>query len=62
MTRVTEMTRQDLERRRNEILRALGVSFTELEKRANAYGLVGDERAAWNELQEIDFLLADDVA
>ena len=62
MTRVTETTRQDLERRRNEILRALGVSFAELEKRANAYRLVGDERAAWNELQEIDFLLADDVA
>jgi hypothetical protein len=62
MTRVTEMIRQDLERRRDEILRALGVSYTELEKRANAYSLVGDERAAWNEIREIEFLLADDVA
>jgi hypothetical protein len=62
MTRVTEMTRRELERRRDEILESLGVSYTELAKRARAYTLVADEWAAWDEIREIEFLLAADVA
>jgi hypothetical protein len=58
MTRVIRATRQDLERRRAEILDRLGLTYDELAAKATAYSLTGDEWYAWREIGEIDFLLA----
>jgi hypothetical protein len=59
MTRVHEVTRAQLRARRKEILDRVGVSYEDLAKRADEYALVADEWSAWDELREIDFLLAD---
>jgi hypothetical protein len=59
MTRVHEVTRAQLRARRKEILDRVGVSYEDLAKRAKEYALVADEWSAWDELREIDFLLAD---
>ncbi len=59
MTRVHEVTREQLLDRRQAILRRLGVSYDDLARRAGAYSLVADEWSAWDELREIDFLLND---
>lgn len=57
MPHVQELTAQELEARREEILRQLGLSYEQLAGRAEARSLVGDEWAAWEEIREIDFLL-----
>jgi hypothetical protein len=59
MTRVHEVTREQLRARRGEILDRVGVSYEDLAKRASEYAMVADEWSAWDELREIDFLLAD---
>lgn len=59
MSRVHQLSRDDLERRRREILDQLGVTYSELASRAEGYSLVGDEWSAWEEIKSIDFLLAD---
>jgi hypothetical protein len=60
MTRVHEVTRDDLLRRRADILHGLGVTYEDLAKRAGEYALVADEWSAWDEIREINFLLGDD--
>ncbi len=56
MPHVQELTAEELDARREEILRQLGLSYEELASRAEARSLVGDEWAAWEEIREIDFL------
>jgi hypothetical protein len=59
MTRVHEVTREQLQARRDHILDRLGVTYEGLARRASEYALVADEWSAWDELREIDFLLND---
>lgn len=60
MTRIVEMSREELESRQKAILDKLGMTYEELAAKAKAHSLVADEWAAWEELREIDFLLKDD--
>lgn len=59
MTSTIVLTRDDLEERRQQLLDRLGVSLSELTARANAYALTEDERAVWEALKGIEYLLAD---
>jgi hypothetical protein len=56
MPQVQELSAEELDGRRAEILRQAGLSYVELASRAEARSLVGDEWAAWEEIREIDFL------
>lgn len=60
MTRLREVSRDDLLERRRELLDRLGVSADELHRRAATGSLVGDEWAAWDRLRDIEFLLGGD--
>ncbi|MDR0359695.1 MAG: hypothetical protein LBJ87_09580 [bacterium] len=59
MGRVVEVSREELEARRARILDRVGVPLEELTRRAEASALIGDEWEAWQELQDIAFLLED---
>jgi hypothetical protein len=56
MPHVQDMTLEELEERRAEILANLGMSYEELAAKAASRSLIGDEWAAWEEIREIDFL------
>jgi hypothetical protein len=56
MPQVQELSAEELDGRREEILRQVGLSYEELAARAEARSLAGDEWAAWEEIKEIDFL------
>jgi hypothetical protein len=56
MPHVQELSLKELDARRAEILRRVGLSYEELARRAAARSLVGDEWAAWDEIRQIDFL------
>jgi hypothetical protein len=56
MPHVQDMTLEELEERRAEILANLGASYEELAARAASRSLIGDEWTAWEEIREIDFL------
>jgi hypothetical protein len=56
MTRVQDVTLEDLNKRRQEILDRVGMSYEELAAKAATRSLVGDEWAAWEEVREVDFL------
>jgi len=60
MSVVRRMSRSDLERRREEILQEHRLTRAELQAKVEAGGLVGDEWAAWAEITEIEYLLADE--
>ena len=60
--RVEKLSRAELEARRAEILRKVGASLEELAARAEASSLVGAEWDAWEELEDIAFLLGDHAA
>ena len=62
MILLREVSREDLLARRQAILDRLGCSYPDLTGRAKARSLMGDEWSAWDELNEIDFLLGDDSA
>lgn len=59
MVHVVNAQRQELVRRRSEILARHGVTLDEFTDRAARYELVGDEWDAWEELRGIAFLLDD---
>jgi RecA-family ATPase len=59
MAIVRELTREDLVTRRDDVLRSVGLSSAELKERAESGGLVGAEWSAWEEIQEIEYLLSD---
>ena len=56
MPHVQDMTLEELDARRAEILGGLGMSYEELAARAERRSLIGDEWTAWEEIREIDFL------
>ncbi len=56
MPHVQDMTLEELEQRRTEILADLGMSYDELAAKADGRSLIGDEWTAWEEIREIDFL------
>ncbi len=56
MPEVQDLTLGELDERRRRILEQLGMPYEELAAKAAARSLVGDEWAAWEALQEIDFL------
>ena len=56
MPHVQDMTLEQLEERRAEILNRLGMSYEELAAKADQRSLSGDEWTAWEEIREIDFL------
>jgi hypothetical protein len=56
MPEVQDLTLSELDERRRGILEQLGMPYEELAAKAAARSLVGDEWAAWEALQEIDFL------
>ncbi|MGH3767947.1 MAG: hypothetical protein ACRDS0_10110 [Pseudonocardiaceae bacterium] len=60
MVHVVNVQRQQLERRRAEILARHGVTLDEFAERAARYALVGNEWDAWEDLRGIAFLLDDD--
>jgi hypothetical protein len=62
VTRLTEVSREDLQARRQAVLKRVGTSYEDLKARAEGRSLVGDEWSAWDELREIEFLLGDDEA
>jgi hypothetical protein len=59
MTRLVNLTRDELLARRDEILRRHRTSLVDLARRAERFELAGDEWAAWDDLQEIAFLLGE---
>lgn len=59
MTRTEHLTREQVEHQRAAILSRLGISPEELERRAQAGELVGDEWLAWAEVSDLTFLLGE---
>ena len=57
MPHVQDMSLEELEARRAEILDELGMTYEELAAKAKKRSLIGDEWTAWEEIREIDFLL-----
>lgn len=57
MTHVVEVTRATLLARRAAILARVGTGLEEFTERARSFSLVGDEWDAWDQLQNIAFLL-----
>jgi hypothetical protein len=57
---VHSVSKEDLEARRREVLARLNMTYEELADRAKKHSLVGDEWTAWDEMREIDFLMAGD--
>jgi hypothetical protein len=60
MTSVVEVSRHTLLERRARILERVGADLQEFTERARSFSLVGDEWDAWDQLQNISFLLGDD--
>lgn len=60
MSRVVSVSRAELEERRDEILRRLGLTLDKLRERADAGALIGEEWEAWQKLCDIEFLLGED--
>ena len=56
MPHVQDMTLEQLEERRAEILDSLGMTYEDLAAKAGQRSLTGDEWTAWEEIREIDFL------
>jgi hypothetical protein len=56
---VQERSSGDLVARRRAILERLGTTLEDLSERARTSSLVGPEWEAWEQLQDIDFLLGD---
>jgi hypothetical protein len=57
MPHVQDMSLEELEARRAEILDELGMTYEELAAKAGNRSLIADEWTAWEEIREIDFLL-----
>ena len=60
VTHIHVADRGELVAQRDQILRDHGLSFEEFADRASSYTLIGEQWAAWNELQDIAYLLGDD--
>ena len=60
MSRVIPVSREQLETRRDVILRRLDLSLEELRTRAESGSLLGEEWEDWQTICDIAFLLGDD--
>ena len=60
MSRVVPVSRHELEKRRQEVLDHLDMTFEDLAHRAERGVLSGEEWDAWQKLADIDFLLGRD--
>lgn len=61
MTHVVQVSREDLERRRSELLRSIGTTLPRLAERARSGDLHDDEWPVWTEICEIQFLLREEL-
>lgn len=59
MMRVVAPSRDELEEKRRAILARLGLTYEAFRDRAEAGSLVGEEWEAWEELQDVAFLLGE---
>ncbi|NKE56314.1 hypothetical protein FXN61_05525 [Lentzea sp. PSKA42] len=59
MTRVVDVTREQLLERRDAILKRHDTTLEALSAKAASFELAGDEWEAWDSLQEIAFLLGE---
>ncbi len=57
---VVKVTREELLSERRELLKRLGISLEQLKERAATYSLSPEEWAAWDQIEEIAFLLGED--
>lgn len=62
MAHVVEVSRAELLRRREELLKEVPGGFKALAERAERGDLRGNEWVLWEQLRSIDFLLGDDDA
>jgi hypothetical protein len=60
MTIVEHPSRKEVRAHRDAILTSLGLTIEELEQRAAAGELVGEEWVAWAAVEELGYLLGDD--
>lgn len=60
MVKMLELSREDLERRRAEILDRIGLTLDEITARAGEGSLVAEEWEAWMDLQDIAYLIGDE--
>src|SRR4051794_27651199 len=60
MTIVEHPSREKVRAHRDAILESLGLTRKQLEERAHAGELVGEEWVAWAEVEELGYLLGDD--
>ncbi|WP_176440050.1 hypothetical protein [Haloechinothrix alba] len=54
------MTSDELREQRSELLRSVGADYEELKERAERYDLRSRERAVWESIQSIDYLLGNE--
>jgi hypothetical protein len=60
MSSAIVVSAEQLHAQREELLRKGGIDYEELKRRAKLYTLRADERAIWESIRGIDFLLGDD--
>lgn len=60
MAVVISMSRDDLSHHRQKLLDSVGMTYEELRERAIAYTLRSEERAAYEAIRSIDYLLGND--
>jgi len=56
---VLQVTREELEERKGQLLRSVGMTQEELTERAATYSLTGSQYEVLSRLEDIDFLLAE---
>ncbi|HET8681252.1 MAG TPA: hypothetical protein VFM54_05190 [Micromonosporaceae bacterium] len=60
MSSVVMRSREELREQRADLLRRANMSFEELDEAAQEFVLNADQRAIWETVRTIDFLLGDD--
>lgn len=60
MALTTTYSQEQLRQERAKLLEDVGYTFDELKRRASAYTLSDSERAIWETIKNIDYLLEDD--
>lgn len=60
MATAIKMSRDDLASRREKLLKSVGMTYEELRERAVTYTLRPEERAAYETIRSIDYLLDND--
>jgi hypothetical protein len=60
MSTAIRMNREELRRRRQQLLDEVHMNYDQLRERAAAYTLRAEERVAYETIRSIDYLLGDD--